>query len=308
VQPGNTWPIEQLPTLVACHLVQLLIRHGANPQARDYRGATLLHWACGTGHWAAAKVLLSCRDCNHHGHNGDDEVDVGMNNDKSNHATMATAVATRDGATPLHWAAAGTNTREFGVGGHVEVCRNLLEHVRQIHQERQQQNVPNHTISVLDYVNQATYDGNSALMWAAWSGTLDTVKLLVRNRADASIQNRNGCTVAHWAASGGNLAVCQYLYNVAHVDFGRPNFGGNTPLTHAVAFGRTSVVSWLMDILPRDDKDEMVLEGSSGFRDSQAYRLAHDFVHWTDGQDSQRRKVLQLFDEELYGLPSASDS
>lgn len=40
-------------------------------------------------------------------------------------------------------------------------------------------------------------------MWAAWSQSLDIVKLLVRNRADTTKQNRNGCSVAHWAASGG---------------------------------------------------------------------------------------------------------
>jgi ankyrin repeat protein len=28
----------------------------------------------------------------------------------------------RDGATPLHWAAAGANSKEFGTGGHVHVC------------------------------------------------------------------------------------------------------------------------------------------------------------------------------------------
>jgi ankyrin repeat protein len=52
-------------------------------------------------------------------------------------------------------------------------------------------------------VNSQTKDGNTVLMWGAWSRSLDVVKFLVRNRAVATITNRNGCSVAHWASSGG---------------------------------------------------------------------------------------------------------
>lgn len=52
-------------------------------------------------------------------------------------------------------------------------------------------------------LNSQTKDGNTVLMWAAWSRSLDIVKFLVRNRADATSVNQNGCTVAHWASSGG---------------------------------------------------------------------------------------------------------
>jgi ankyrin repeat protein len=141
--------------------------------------------------------------------------------------------------------------------------------------------------SLTEYVNRLTYDGNSALMWAAWSGTLETVKLLVRSTADTTVANRNGCTVAHWAASGGNLKVCMYLSNTANVDFSVPNYGGNTPLSHAVAFGRTDVVQWLLKLLSEADNDEMM-----------AYSLAQDFVQWTKGDDAQRKQVLQLFEND----------
>ena len=255
VQFNNTWPIEQLPTLKASHLVKLLIQHGASPHALDHRGATLLHWACGRGHWEAAEELLP-------------------------HCSLDTIVK-RDGATPFHWAAAGVSSREFGIGGHVRVCENLLEQVRQ-----QQDGWP-----VRDYINRLTFDGNSALMWAAWSGTLDVVKLLVRNRADTQVRNRNGCTVAHWAASGGSLEVCQYLATTGKVNFFVQNDSGNTPLSHAVAFGRTRVVEWLLSLSSNQDNDKNV-------DDMLAYSLAQDFVMWTDGVDDQRNKVLQLFEND----------
>jgi Ankyrin repeats (3 copies) len=266
---------------LACHVTRLLLSHGANPYARDHRGATLLHWACGTGHWDAALALLPY--------------------------CPVTVRTTRDGATPLHWAAAGATAREFGVGGHVETCRHLLDHFRravpsETHKSTGHGDSHESSIrSLNDYVNCLTYDGNSALMWAAWSGTLDTVKLLVRNRAQVTTANRNGCTVAHWAASGGNLAVCQYLYTVAQVDFTVANYGGNTPLSHAVAFGRTTVIEWLLSVVPKATGG--IGQRPTPSQDRQAYRLAQDLVQWTNGIDNQRVKVLQLFEDELH--PSA---
>ena len=236
--------------LPSADLLRLLLEHGANGAERDHRGATLLHWACGVGHWEGANVLLQ-------------------------HNTASVWDRTwRDGATPLHWAAAGVTTREFGVGGHASICEGLLEQV--LPQRRR------------EYVNTCTFDGNSALMWAGWSGTLETVKLLARHRADTAIANRNGCTVAHWAASGGSLEVCRYLADTMEVDFSVPNHGGNTPLTHAVAFGRSDVVEWLLGHLSNEDESQ---------DDMLALSLAQDFVAWTDGAE-ERKKVLDLFSND----------
>jgi ankyrin repeat protein len=107
--------------------------------------------------------------------------------------------------------------------------------------------------------------------------------------------------VAHWAASGGNLAVCQYLSTVAQVDFTTANHGGNTPLSHAVAFGRTAVIEWLLSIVPK--ATDGIGHRPTQSHDHQAYRLAQDLVQWTNGVDNQHVKVLQLFEDELY--PSA---
>ncbi len=211
VQSNNTWPLEHI-NITSKEILQLLIQHGANPLERDTRGTTLLHWAAGTGNLEAFETLLPY------------------------FPEKLLSKTDRDGATPLHWACAGANSKEFGTGGHYELCQYLLSECEK-----------DKTVSAKELVNQRTKDGNTPLMWAAWSSSLDTVKLMVRYRARWNYSNRNGCTVAHWAASGGNLEVCKYLGEVVGVDFFAPNLGGNTPLTHAVAFGRLDVVQWLRE-------------------------------------------------------------
>lgn len=259
-QAGDQWPLQHV-NISSAELIQLNLQHGANPLERDNRGSTLLHWAAGTGNLDAMKVLLPY------------------------FPKGILEVTERDGATPLHWAAAGANSKEFGTGGHTEVCRYLLA----------QCNEPGINVTTKELVNQKTKDGNSPVMWASWSGTLDTVKLMVRTRADSQIANRNGCTVAHWAASGGNLEVCKYLADIVGVDFFTPNYGGNTPLTHAVAFGRVDVVQWLREELAK-----------AGEEDAVAAALAEDFCVWREG-DEKRKQVLKLFQDDYWGTADDND-
>jgi ankyrin repeat protein len=252
-QVGNEWPLEYL-NISSAELIGLNLKHGANPQERDNRGSSLLHWAAGTGNLEAVQVLLPY------------------------FRKGILEVTERDGATPLHWATAGANSKEFGTGGHTDVCRYLLAQCSE----------PGSNVTTKELVNQLTKDGNSPLMWASWSGTLDTVKLMVRTRADYKVANRNGCTAAHWAASGGNLEVCKYLADIVGVDFFTPNYGGNTPLTHAVAFGRLDVVQWL--------RDRMAKEGE---HDEVAAALAENFCNWKVG-DERRKDIMKLFQDDYW--------
>ncbi|KAG7359247.1 ankyrin repeat domain protein [Nitzschia inconspicua] len=286
VQWNNTWPLQHV-NITSSQILRLLIDHGANPLERDIRGTTVLHWASGTGNLEAVQELLK------HFPNG------------------LLETTERDGATPLHWAAAGANSKEFGTGGHVHVCQYLLSECTR--QRRSQHSDDNKNIlkkeedeppTAKQLVNQLTKDGNSPLMWAAWSASLDTVKLLIRHRAEWDLANQNGCTVAHWAASGGSLEVCHYLHNVVGVDFFVPNHGGNTPLTHAVAFGRTDIARWLKEL-------SSTSIGNGNHHDLIAAQLAEDFVRWDSDRSEhdrlQRRKILELFQEEYWDLGKDSN-
>lgn len=235
-------------------VIHLLIRSGSNPLERDVRDISLLHWAAGSGNLLALKELIRSFP-------GGFEEAIKIE-------------AKRDGASILHWAAAGADAKDFGSGGHLHVCNFLMDHCGSDTKKRKAM------------VNALTKDGNSVLMWAAWSGSFDIVKLLVRQRADSLVQNRNGCTVAHWAASGGSLDVCKYLHDTIGLDFSPENYAGNTPLSHAVAYGRTEIIKWLRDELSVKDLDE------------KAFKLALDFTMWED-ESSERKKVFNLFNEEV---------
>ncbi|CAN0314546.1 unnamed protein product [Ectocarpus sp. 12 AP-2014] len=183
--------------------LRLLRSHGWDCWETDRRGRTALFWAAGGGSVEACEALVE-------GEGGLRPQDSGG-----------------DGSTPLHWAVAGVETRRFGTGGHVNVCRWLLD---------------------LGVDTKArTSEGNTVVMWAAWAGGLDATRWAVEEAGalDLDAANANGCTVAHWASSGGDEAVCRYLHSKG-VDFTRRNKGGNDPLNHAVAYGRRNIAAWLL--------------------------------------------------------------
>lgn len=99
VRSNNTWPLRHI-NITSADILQLLIRHGANPREKDIRGTSLLHWAAGTGNLEAVQVL-----CKYF---------------------SVLEPTNRDGATPLHWAAAGANSKGTSIRGHNHLQRIVL--------------------------------------------------------------------------------------------------------------------------------------------------------------------------------------
>lgn len=93
-----------------------------------------------------------------------------------------------------------------------------------------------------------TSAGNTPLMWACWAGSVDVAKLLISAGADPFFCNDNGMNAAHWAASSGNVEMCEYLYNECGLAFQGPETKdnkGKSPLDISLSFGRANVVEWI---------------------------------------------------------------
>lgn len=211
-------------------MVALLLDHGANYAEHDDWGSTVLHWAAGTGNVKAMEVLIEKLE--------EDEEAFGGDVRDVLWSTCASCSITRDGATPLHWAACGVSNTQFGCGGHADVCRLLL------HKAGEKSS---------SLANAMTSSGNTPLMWACWSGSLDVAKLLVAAGANPQMCNDNGLSAAHWAASGGNVELCKYLHNDLGLSFlgvDAKDKEGKTPLDIAMSFGHADIVDWISGLTP----------------------------------------------------------
>ena len=92
--------------------------------------------------------------------------------------------------------------------------------------------------------------------------------------------------------------MCKYLHDIVGVDFLIPNHGGNTPLTHAVAFGRLEVVEWLRnEVIPLSSSED-------DMDDTMAAQLAQDFAVWKQ-DDERRTRILELFQDDYWDEPDA---
>ncbi len=86
-------------------------------------------------------------------------------------------------------------------------------------------------------INGRSIDGRTALMWAAWAGRLDVVKVLVDNGADVNAKDKDTRSVLMWAARNGKTEVVNYLKNVCYADNTCRTDDGFNASMFASAFG-----------------------------------------------------------------------
>ena len=97
--------------------------------------------------------------------------------------------------------------------------------------------------SPLTKVDARNKAGETALMYVALHGDLDTAKALLKRGAQV---NSEGWTPLHYAASAGQLEMVTWLLeNHAYIDAGSAN--GTTPLMLAAREGRTTVARYLVE-------------------------------------------------------------
>lgn len=111
---SNSPCLLQTANVTSAQLVRYLIQHGANPWETDVRGASLFHWAAGCGNLEGLQELVD--GCDQLESRAEATGSSSSNTAPKNPGVHAALLwkASRDDATPLHWAAAGAGPKEFG--------------------------------------------------------------------------------------------------------------------------------------------------------------------------------------------------
>jgi ankyrin repeat protein len=107
----------------------------------------------------------------------------------------------------------------------------------------------------------STLEHWTPLAWASYSGSLDTVRVLLRfSKEHTNIIERWGQTPLSLAASGGYLDVVKELGSLEGVAIDIPDSKGYTPLFKAATEGHPKVVAWML----RDGRSDVNHRLSSG--------------------------------------------
>lgn len=162
-------------------IMEILIRHGADVNAKNDSGKTALMLACFAGQFDAVKLLRS------HGARYDDY--------------------DRGGSTPIHWAVDGGNVRliEWIVKDGADV--NLRDHSHgwtpliRCASVNGNRNVALTLLVCGAQVNVQDKDGKTALMVAIINGHQELVELLLQKNADITVKNLYGKTAYEMAHS-----------------------------------------------------------------------------------------------------------
>eukprot|EP00743_Colponemidia_sp_Colp-15_P007748 GILK01008390.1.p1 GENE.GILK01008390.1~~GILK01008390.1.p1 ORF type:complete len:271 (+),score=38.46 GILK01008390.1:67-879(+) len=101
------------------------------------------------------------------------------------------------------------------------------------------------------YFQNATIDvedayGNTALHWAAKSGNVSTIQLLLELGASANSRNKErGSSPLHWATTASHLGAVELLLD-AKADVNIKNFNDETPLHWAAFWNQSAIVKTLL--------------------------------------------------------------
>ena len=94
-------------------------------------------------------------------------------------------------------------------------------------------------------VEERDNDGNTALLFAAWGGHLDTMQLLIVRGAKLTEQNDNGHTLLLSASNGGRIHIIEWLLGKGF-SLDETNHNGDTCLLLAAYGGHLDLLKWLV--------------------------------------------------------------
>lgn len=87
---------------------------------------------------------------------------------------------------------------------------------------------------------------STPLHWAAWSGDVECLKILLNNGADINCQNRHGYSPLHWASIRGNMKALNFLV-AEGADLQIKDSQGGSPLHWAVSGEQDKCIHALLE-------------------------------------------------------------
>ena len=203
-------------------VVDLLLKHGANPKVYDAEALTPLHLAVNNGHLAAVRALLNnwapvdLADT--------DVVDADLEEERG--AGMRASARVSVPGASLYIAKRGTALHVCAASNRVAIARFLIEKAG------------------ADVNSRKGAHGCTPLHIACRAGHIDVCRLLIDSGADLNIPDDTGETPLHRSIEHGDATVVTLLLN-AGADACSQNVAGITPLHLAAAFARQGMLGLL---------------------------------------------------------------
>lgn len=209
----TTWNVAEAMQAQQGQMVAAMLEQGCDPNAKDARGNTALHWAC----FCQFNDLLRRL------------IDYGARLDAMND----------DEEAPSHWAAKSSNVIALGILSRANpavLVQRDSDGFTPFIICAQRDNGP---LMEWLYMEGITVDeqddcARTALHWACYKGHRRTVQWLLSRSASIMHRDREGMTAIHWGALRGHEHICEMLLDVGSASLlSVQEIVGDTPVTLA---------------------------------------------------------------------------
>ncbi|CAF0976346.1 unnamed protein product [Didymodactylos carnosus] len=207
--------------------------------------------------------------------------------------------------TPLHYC----SRRQFGVANVITLLNVAAQKEQQLNNS-----INMKSATVQEYIEMQDKNNNTALCLAAEHGCEETVKILLKNKAQRNARGKEFYQPIHLAAKSGNVRVLDILLDDASMNVQKLPVTSNkeTPLHVACQYNRTGAVQYLIQSLTQnktsitdhiehaDNKDYTPLLTAAYYDHIDCVKaLVKNGAIMTDVKDDEERNILQICAKRL---------